>query len=178
MSLNFSTMPISNPTSKSAPGLVVRTVIGIDPGTAITGYGILRVEHPNLTVLEYGVIRTPKEDTVSQRLVTLYEKLTQLLHAYEPKMAGCEQLFFAKNVKTAGAVAQARGVILLALEQAGVPMIEFTPPQLKLAITGHGQADKQQMQYMTQRILQLTEPAHPDDAADALALAIAVSQEH
>lgn len=171
MSLSYNIMLTFNLVSTG----MERTIIGIDPGTAITGYGILQAKHPHLTVLEYGVIRTPKEDTPSQRLTILYKKLTQLLTKYKPDVAGCEQLFFSKNVKTATTVAQARGVILLALAQANIPMIEFTPPQLKLAITGHGKADKQQIQYMTQQILQLTEPAQPDDAADALALAIAAA---
>lgn len=169
--LNFSTMPISNGANEQGD-----VVIGIDPGTAITGYGFIQVAPARFSVLEYGVIRTPKTSTVSERLVLLYEKLTALLQRYQPHAAGCEQLFFAKNVKTAATVAQARGVILLALEQFHIPLIEFTPPQLKLAITGHGQADKQQIQYMTQHILQLNEPAQPDDAADALAIAIAAAQ--
>lgn len=150
-------------------------VIGIDPGTAITGYGVLSCLGQQLKVLEYGVIRTLPSQTAPDRLVTLYNKLTALLTQYQPEQAGCEKLFFAKNVKTAGEVGQARGIILLALAQHQVTITELTPPQVKQAVTGYGSADKQQVQYMTKQILGLQRIPRPDDAADALAIAIATA---
>lgn len=150
----------------SAPDTVV---IGIDPGTAITGYGIIRGN----SVLEYGVIRTPAHQPIPYRLATLYARLTELLDQYRPTQAGCEKVFFSKNVKTALDVGQARGVILLALTQHNVTIAELTPPQVKQSVTGYGAATKIQIQRMTQRILQLKQLPKPDDAADALAIALA-----
>jgi crossover junction endodeoxyribonuclease RuvC len=152
-------------------------IIGIDPGTAITGYGVLSCLGQHLTVIEYGVIRTLPSQTGPDRLVTLYQKLTALLSQYQPTQAGCEKLFFAKNVKTAGEVGQARGIILLALAQFHVTISELTPPQVKQAVTGYGSADKQQVQYMTKKILGLQTIPRPDDAADALAIAIATASQ-
>lgn len=145
-------------------------IIGIDPGTAITGYGIIQ----GTTILEYGVIRTHTSQPIQQRLVTLYACLSKLLRQYSPAQAGCEKVFFSKNVKTASDVGQARGVIMLALAQHGVAIAELTPPQVKQSVTGYGAATKIQIQRMTQRILQLKHLPKPDDAADALAMALAV----
>lgn len=157
------------PNSKTQP-----IIIGIDPGTAITGYGIVRhTFNHQLQVLEYGVIRTPAHTPLVDRLVTLYTKLNELLDEYHPQLAGCEKLFFSKNVKTALDVGQARGIIMLALTQHHLSVTELTPPQVKQSVTGYGAATKQQIQYMTQKILQLTTIPKPDDAADALAIAIA-----
>lgn len=147
-----------------------KIIIGIDPGTAITGYGIIQ----GTTVLEYGVIRTSAGQPIQQRLVTLYTHLSKLLQQYKPVQAGCEKVFFSKNVKTALDVGQARGVILLALAQHSVAIAELTPPQVKQSVTGYGSATKIQIQRMTQRILQLQQLPKPDDAADALAMALAV----
>lgn len=144
-------------------------IIGIDPGTAITGYGIIQTN----TVLEYGVIRTPAKQPIQDRLVTIYERLTALLLQYKPSHAGCEKVFFSKNVKTALDVGHARGVILLALAQHGCTISELTPPQVKQSVTGYGAATKIQIQRMTQKILQLHQLPRPDDAADALAIALA-----
>lgn len=152
-----------------------RIVLGFDPGTAITGYGVLRVNGGDLEVLEYGVIRTPTGVPMPERLVEIFNKSTELIDRYSPVVAGCEQLFFAKNVTTAMQVSQARGVLLLVLAQNNIPLFELTPPQVKQAVTGYGSADKLQVQYMTQQILHLKEAPKPDDAADALAVAIATS---
>lgn len=152
-------------------------LIGIDPGIALTGYGILKMDSLNHQpqVLEYGVIRTPAGMELSQRLQLLYEKLSALLKKYNPSYGGCEKVFYSKNIKTATAVNQARGVILLALQQAHVKLTELTPTQIKLAVTGYGSAEKSQVQYMTQNILKLKDRLTQDDAADALAVAIATT---
>ncbi|MDP3971064.1 MAG: crossover junction endodeoxyribonuclease RuvC [bacterium] len=151
--------------------------IGIDPGTAITGYGAIRVSKKSSLpeVLEYGVIRTASRLPDSTRLSEIYNALSELLIKYKPIAVGCEKIFFSKNIKTASAVSHARGVILLAIDQHGAKLVELTPPQVKNAITGYGSADKKQVQYMTQQILQLKSIPKPDDAADALAIAITTS---
>lgn len=149
------------------------TIIGIDPGLAITGYAVI-TNHP-AKVLEYGVIRTPAKVALGKRLALLYSELQPLLKKYRPKVAGCEKVFFTKNVKTSIDVNQARGVIMLALEQHHARLTELTPTQIKKAVTGYGAANKTQVQYMTQHILNLVDTPTQDDAADALAIAIAVS---
>ncbi|MBI2416200.1 MAG: crossover junction endodeoxyribonuclease RuvC [Candidatus Kerfeldbacteria bacterium] len=143
-------------------------IIGVDPGLAITGYGVIR----HLTIIEYGVIRTPSRQPISDRLVQLYQQINQLLDRYQPTVAGCERLFFAKNVKTASDVGQARGVLLLALAQHHIHLVECTPAEVKQAVTGYGSASKQQMQHMIQTIFHLDHLPKPDDAADALAIAL------
>jgi crossover junction endodeoxyribonuclease RuvC len=151
------------------------TIIGIDPGVAITGYGLIQGKFGSstLTVLEYGTIRTPAHTDLSQRLCQIYQDLSALLDKYQPDYAGCEKLFFSKNVKTGIDVGQARGVLLLALAQHHIPITEITPLQVKQSITGYGSAEKKQVQYMTQQILQLKKSPTQDDAADALGIAIA-----
>lgn len=146
-----------------------KITLGFDPGIAITGYGVLSGQ----TVLAYGVIRTPAHTDMSHRLLQLYNELTTLLKKYPSAVAGCEELFFAKNVTTAFTVGQARGIILLALAQAHIPVVELTPLQVKQSVTGYGQADKPQVQTMVKTILKLTVMPKPDDAADALAVALA-----
>ena len=143
-------------------------VIGFDPGLAITGYGVIQGDR----VLEYGVLRTPAKQPVGDRLVLLYNQLQELLGRYAITKAGCEKLYFAKNVTTAFDVGQARGVIVLALAQHKIPLLEFTPLQVKQGLTGYGGADKQQIQYMVQSVFHLAELPRPDDAADALAIAL------
>ena len=147
-------------------------VLGIDPGTAITGYGFIREENGSLQVVAYGAITTPAGWTLPQRLVRLYRELSDLIALHRPASAAVEQLFFSRNVRTALAVGQARGVTLLALAQAGVPIDEYTPLQVKQAVTGYGRADKQQIQEMVRILMGLPEIPRPDDAADALAIAI------
>ncbi|GAB4570472.1 MAG: crossover junction endodeoxyribonuclease RuvC [Anaerolineae bacterium] len=148
-------------------------VLGLDPGTATTGYGLVR-EHPDgtLEAVAYGVISTPARQPMPQRLQKIYTELTGLIDRYRPDAAAIEQLFFAKNVTTAMTVAQARGVQLLALANAGLPIREYKPNEIKQSIAGYGGASKAQMQQMIQALLELEEVPRPDDAADALAVAI------
>ncbi|MBI4407315.1 MAG: crossover junction endodeoxyribonuclease RuvC [Candidatus Kerfeldbacteria bacterium] len=143
-------------------------VVGFDPGLAITGYGIIQGD----VILEYGALRTPAKTALGQRLVLLYNQLTELLDKYKIARAGCEKLFFARNVTTALDVGHARGVILLALAQRHIPLLELTPLQVKHSLTGYGRADKQQIQYMVKSIFKLSKAPKPDDAADALAIAL------
>ena len=147
--------------------------LGIDPGTATTGYGLVRVEPDgSLIAVKYGVLLTPKESTASARLVMLYDQLRDVLYEYKPELAAVEKLFFARNVTTALAVGQARGVVMLAIEQAGIEVFEYTPKEVKNAVAGYGGADKRQVQEMVRALLQLDAIPKPDDAADALAIAI------
>jgi len=147
--------------------------IGIDPGTAITGYGLVREnEDGSLTAVKYGVILTGADQTMPQRLASLYKQLSDILLLHQPDNGAVEKLFFARNVRTALAVGQARGVVLLALEQAGVQMSEYTPMEVKQSVAGYGGADKNQVQQMVKALLELEEVPQPDDAADALAIAI------
>ena len=140
-------------------------IIGIDPGTAICGYGIIDVQGSKLTPVAYGAITTPKELTDAQRLEILFNDLSDILEEYKPDKFGVEELFFNRNVTTAIKVGQARGVILLAAEQQRIPIYEYTPLQIK-------KADKNQVIYMTMNILGIREKIKPDDTADALAVAI------
>lgn len=147
--------------------------LGIDPGTATTGYGFVRLARDGeLVAVKYGVILTPKEDSASARLETIYDQLTDLLKEYQPETAAVEKLFFARNVTTGIAVGQARGVVMLALQKAGIETFEYTPKEVKNAVAGYGGADKRQVQEMVRALLQLDSIPKPDDAADALAIAI------
>ena len=148
-------------------------VIGIDPGTALTGYGIVE-ENSNgdLIALGFGVIETSKNTASHSRLLTIYTELEDVLSLYRPESSAVERLFFQKNTKTALAVGQARGVILLSLAKAGIEISEYNPVEIKQAITGYGQASKKQMQEMVKILLRLDSIPQPDDAADALAIAI------
>ena len=151
-------------------------ILGLDPGTAILGWGVidtgLRHDVSQARCLSYGVITTDKGMTDSQRLVAIANGLELLLPEYQPERACVEKLFFSRNVTTAMTVSQARGVILLTLERQHVPMSEYTPLQIKQALTGYGKADKKQMQEMVKRLLHLETIPKPDDAADALAIAL------
>ena len=147
--------------------------LGIDPGTATTGYGLVRLEPDgSLVAIKYGVILTPKEATAPARLEMLYDELTALLKEYKPDTSAVEKLFFSRNVTTAIAVGQARGVVMLCMQQAGVVPSEYTPNEIKQAVAGYGGADKRQVQDMVRALLQLDSIPKPDDAADALAVAI------
>jgi crossover junction endodeoxyribonuclease RuvC len=147
--------------------------IGIDPGTAITGYGLIREEQDgSLTVIDYGVIETSSNDSMPQRLVQLYQNLKSIIDHHNPQSGAVEKLFFARNVRTALSVGQARGVALLALAEAGVELSEYSPNEVKQAVAGYGGADKNQVQHMVQALLELEKIPQPDDAADALAVAI------
>lgn len=148
-------------------------VLGIDPGIATTGFGIVREEPTgDLTALAHGVIETPKSDALPKRLSSLRLQLSQLVAQWRPTESAVEALFFAANAKTAMVVGQARGVVLLTLHDAGLPIAEYTPLQVKVAVAGYGHADKRQMQMMVKTLLQLADIPRPDDAADALAIAV------
>jgi len=148
-------------------------VLGLDPGTATIGFALVRdLPDGNNEAVEYGVITTPKGDSAPQRLMQLYKELNAILARYEPDSAAVEKLFFANNVTTAIGVGQARGVVLLALAQAGLEVGEYTPNEVKQAVTGYGSADKRQVQEMVKVLLSLDKIPKPDDAADALAIAI------
>jgi len=148
-------------------------VIGIDPGTATTGYGLIREEPDgSLVVVDYGVIQTPAEMPLPERLLNLHKDLTKLIFLHHPENGAVEKLFFQKNVRTALSVGQARGVVLLTLAQAGLPISEYTPLVIKQAVAGYGGADKFQVQNMVRALLNLPKIPQPDDAADALAIAI------
>lgn len=148
-------------------------VIGIDPGTAITGYGLVREEqNGSLSVVDYGVIKTPAKEPMPHRLLYLYRELKAITLLHKPEYGAVEKLFFQKNVRTAISVGQGRGVALLALAEAEMTIAEYTPLEIKQAVAGYGGADKKQIQYMVQAILELNEIPRPDDAADALAVAV------
>ena len=147
--------------------------LGIDPGTATTGYGLVRLERDGeLVAVKYGVILTPKDASSSARLEMIYDGMNDLLKEYKPETAAVEKLFFARNVTTGIAVGQARGVVMLALAQAGLDPAEYTPNEIKLAVAGYGSAGKKQVQEMVRMLLVLERIPRPDDAADALAVAI------
>lgn len=147
-------------------------VLGIDPGTAIVGWGVVEGEGQELALLDYGVLRTPAHQPLPERLALIYTGLNEVLDRFRPDGVGVEQLFFARNVTTALPVAHARGVILLAVQQRGIPLAEYKPMEVKQAVTGYGHADKQQMQQMVRLLLGLEEIPRPDDAADAVAIAL------
>lgn len=147
-------------------------VIGIDPGTAITGWGVVEGDGNDLRAIAYGVVTTPAGTPLPERLQVIYRELTALLDTWQPESSAIEELFFSKNAKTALAVGHGRGAAMLALANAGLPIAEYKPLEVKQAITGHGGADKQQMQQMVKVLLSLAELPRPDDAADALAVAI------
>lgn len=147
-------------------------VLGLDPGIAITGYGLVRESAGALCAVDYGVITTPARTPLPERLQQLYRQLAALIAAHRPDSAAVESLFFSANVKTAMAVGQARGVALLALAEAGLPLAEYKPTEVKQAVAGFGGADKTQMQQMVTALLDLDAVPQPDDAADALAVAI------
>lgn len=148
-------------------------VLGLDPGSAIMGYGLVRVQ-PNgdLQMVEYGAITTPAHTPLSQRLLQIYHELTQLLARHQPGQVAIEELFFNKNITTAIAVGQARGVALLVAAQRKLDFFEYTPLQVKQALVGYGRATKDQVQQMVRVTLDLDEIPQPDDAADALAIAV------
>ena len=147
-------------------------VLGIDPGTASTGYGVVEGDGDSLSLTTYGVITTPANQPLAQRLQHIYRELRSLISEWDPDSAGVEELFFSKNARTALSVGHARGVTLLALAEAGLPIQEYKPAEVKQAVAGYGNAPKQQIQGMVQLLLSLDEIPRPDDAADALAVAI------
>lgn len=147
--------------------------LGIDPGIARTGYGVVRDGASGETeYVAYGCIETPSKMPVEQRLQLIYRELTDLIRQYQPETAGIEKLLFGKNVTNAIVVGQARGVAMLAMADQNLPIAEYTPAEVKQAVAGYGNAPKPQMQEMVRLLLNLDEVPKPDDAADALAVAI------
>ena len=147
--------------------------LGIDPGTATTGYGLVRLSPDGEMVsVKHGVILTPKSATPAARLEMIFDQMTDLLKEYKPDTVAVEKLFFARNVTTGIAVGQARGVVMLAIQKAGLEAFEYTPKEIKNAVAGYGGADKRQVQEMVRALLSLDSIPKPDDAADALAVAI------
>ncbi len=150
-------------------------ILGIDPGTGILGFGVIDVERGNTSFVDAGVVRTPVHQEDSDRLFTVYHDLEDIIDEHKPDVMAVEKLFFARNVTTAMSVSQARGVVLLLGKQKKLQLYEYTPLQIKQAVTGYGKADKQQIQEMVKIILKLPQIPKPDDAADALAAAICCS---
>jgi crossover junction endodeoxyribonuclease RuvC len=149
-----------------------KIILGLDPGLADTGYGVVKVDGTKMTCLAYGSIKTAAGGALIDRLDQLHKELDAIIKKYKPQLAAVEQLFFNKNVSTALIVGQARGVLLLTLRQHRLPVFDFTPSQVKQAVASYGQANKLQVQKMVKMILGLSELPKPDDAADALAIAI------
>lgn len=149
-------------------------ILGIDPGLATTGYGIINLQTANgrLQIVDYGCVKTSAKLSFAERLKIIYSEIEQLVKKYQPDKIAIEKIFFAKNVKTAMQVGEARGVITLAAVRNNLSILEFTPLQVKQALTGYGRASKEQIQEMVKAILSLREIPRPDDAADALAIAI------
>jgi crossover junction endodeoxyribonuclease RuvC len=147
-------------------------VMGIDPGLATVGFGVIRAEKNTITPLSFGCIRTSVEKQSPERLLEIYNEINALFEKYAPGVIAVEKLFFNKNVTNAMSVSEARGVIFLAAQQKNIPIFEYTPNQVKQAITGSGRADKRQMQEMIKKLLDLNEIPEPDDAADGLSIAL------
>ena len=147
-------------------------ILGIDPGYGITGFGLIEAQRGSAQLLKCGAITTPAGMDFSARLEIIYEDMRQLLEAAKPEAVAIEELFFGQNVTTGIGVAQSRGVILLAIRQAGVPVFSYKPMQVKQAVVGYGNATKHQVQDMTKRLLRLEKLPKPDDAADAIAIAL------
>ncbi len=147
-------------------------ILGIDPGVATIGFGLVEADRGRQQLLQFGVITTPPGIPLSSRLWQISEDMSSLLTQLKPDEAAVEELFFSKNITTGIAVAHGRGVLLLELEKAGIPVYEYTPMQVKQAVAGYGKAEKRQVMLMTQRLLKMKEIPRPDDAADALALAL------
>jgi crossover junction endodeoxyribonuclease RuvC len=146
--------------------------MGIDPGFAITGYGIVKYEGNKFTVQDYGAVTTKASMDLHSRLLVLYDRLAEIMDCYKPDAVSVEELFFNKNIKTAIAAAHGRGIALLAGAKSGAGVFEYTPLQVKQAVVGYGRAEKAQIQQMVKAILNLPEIPKPDDVADALAIAI------
>ena len=147
-------------------------ILGIDPGVAIVGFGLIESDRGGLRMLQYGTITTPAGEPLAARLAQISRDMGELIDAFEPDEMSIEELFFSKNITTGIAVAHARGVILCAAENRKLPIYEYTPMQVKQAVVGYGLADKKQVMDMTRRLLRLKAVPRPDDAADALAIAL------
>ncbi|CAN5500380.1 MAG: crossover junction endodeoxyribonuclease RuvC [Chloroflexi bacterium] len=150
-------------------------VLGIDPGTAATGYGVVERTGTKLRAIDYGCFGTAPTDALPVRLLAIHEAVSELIETHRPQLVGVERLFFNKNVQTAFAVGQARGAVLLTAAQHGLPVFEYGPHEVKMAVTGYGRAQKDQVQRMVQIVLGMASLPRPDDAADALAVAICLA---
>lgn len=150
-------------------------VLGVDPGTAATGYGIVERTGSRLRAIDYGCLETTPAQELAVRLMEIHRAVSELIEQHRPESIGVERLFFNRNVQTAFAVGQARGVVLLAAAQAGLPVFEYGPHEVKMAVTGYGRAGKDQVQRMVQMVLGMEVLPRPDDAADALAVAICLA---
>ena len=151
-------------------------ILGIDPGVATIGFGVINAERQKNTLIQYGTITTPAGIPLASRLLQISNDMEDLIHLFQPDEMAIEDLFFSTNITTGISVAHGRGVILLAAEKLGVPVFEYTPIQVKQAVAGYGKADKKQVMLMTQRLLHMNRLPRPDDAADALAIAICHSR--
>lgn len=151
-------------------------ILGIDPGVATIGFGVIEASRQGNTLIQYGTITTPPGIPLSNRLLQIFDDMEELIHTFHPDEMAVEELFFNTNITTGISVAHGRGVILLAAEKLGVPIYEYTPMQVKRAVVGFGKAEKKQVMLMTQRLLHMTQIPRPDDAADALAIAICHSR--
>lgn len=148
------------------------TILGIDPGLATTGWGLIRKEKKGIFLINYGTVQTKSSAEKSKRLLEIYSGLSKIISAHNPKIIAVEKLFFFKNLKTALPVSESRGVVLLLAEQKKKKIIEFTPLEVKMTICGYGRADKKQIQKMIKEILRLKNIPKPDDAADGIAIAL------
>ncbi len=151
-------------------------ILGIDPGYAIIGWGVIAYERGRFTPLDFGAVTTPAGMPFGERLERIFNEISAIIATHKPEVLAIEKLYFQNNQKTAIEVAEARGVLLLAAQQAGIPVFEYTPLQVKSAVTGYGQAQKPQVMEMTRRLLRLQKVPKPDDTADALAIAICHAQ--
>ncbi|MCE8423838.1 MAG: crossover junction endodeoxyribonuclease RuvC [Candidatus Methanoperedens sp.] len=147
-------------------------VVGIDPGLATVGFGVIRKDGQKISPISYGCIRTTDEKKAPERLLEIYDEVKNLFEKYNPDAVSVEKLFFTKNVTSGMGVSEARGIIFLAAAQKSIPVFEYSPNRVKQAITGSGRADKKQMQDMIMRLLGLDEIPRPDDAADGLSIAL------
>lgn len=147
-------------------------ILGIDPGYATTGFGLISSQRGAYTLLQYGTVTTPADLPFPQRLNVLFEDMSRLLEVTKPEAVAVEELFWGHNITTGIGVSHGRGVILLAIERAGVPLFEYTPMQVKQAVVGYGKAEKRQIMDMTRRFLKMDKLPRPDDAADAIAIAL------
>ncbi len=148
------------------------TILGVDPGTATTGYGVVTKKAGGVLCQTYGVLTTPPGKPIALRLQTIYDGLCALMDRFQPEVVVIEHLFFGKNTTNALSVGRTVGIAMLGASQRGIPVVEYKPMEVKLSVVGYGHAQKDQVQYMIQRILNLSETPKPDDAADALALCV------
>lgn len=151
---------------------MILVILGIDPGLAIVGWGVIEYQNAKFRTIAYGSIDTPAGMRTEERLRLIFEGMNELVKKYKPDAVAVEELFFTNNITTGISVAEARGVILLSAENAGIPIFEYTPPQVKQAVVGYGRAEKRQVISMVTMLLGLPKPPRPDDTADALAIAI------